>query len=93
MDGTLLSVIGPVFASFFFKGLNCDLPGVSISTLPLKEGFWRASLESVYVRECFNEVNINISSTTVVHIQLGNHGTAYTRGFVAPLSPPSNEAG
>lgn len=38
------------------KGLDCALPGYSLSTLPLNSGYWRASTTSLYIRECYNEV-------------------------------------
>lgn len=39
------------------QGLDCSENGVSRLKLPIKEGYWRASVESVTIRECFNEVH------------------------------------
>lgn len=38
------------------QGLDCSEPGSSIQALPILPGYWRESLSSVTVRECFNEV-------------------------------------
>ncbi|CAN0330304.1 unnamed protein product [Ascophyllum nodosum] len=37
------------------EGLNCEDPGASTRNLPIESGYWRASLDSIYIRECFNE--------------------------------------
>ncbi|CAM9140361.1 unnamed protein product [Ectocarpus sp. 12 AP-2014] len=36
-------------------GVNCDEKGATTRTLPVQPGYWRASLDSVYIRQCFNE--------------------------------------
>ncbi|CAM9462085.1 unnamed protein product, partial [Ectocarpus sp. 12 AP-2014] len=36
-------------------GVNCEDMGATTRTLPVKAGYWRASLDSVYIRQCFNE--------------------------------------
>ncbi|CAM9271368.1 unnamed protein product, partial [Ectocarpus sp. 8 AP-2014] len=36
-------------------GVNCDENGATTRTLPVQPGYWRASLDSVYIRQCFNE--------------------------------------
>ncbi|CBJ26637.1 adhesin-like protein [Ectocarpus siliculosus] len=36
-------------------GVNCDENGATTRTLPIQSGYWRASLDSVYIRQCFNE--------------------------------------
>ncbi|CAM9180304.1 unnamed protein product, partial [Ascophyllum nodosum] len=37
------------------EGLNCKDHGASTLNLPIESGYWRASMDSVYIRECFNE--------------------------------------
>lgn len=37
------------------EGLECDTPGVLLTTLPLASGYWRASNETTTIRECLNE--------------------------------------
>ncbi|CAN0138387.1 unnamed protein product, partial [Pylaiella littoralis] len=36
-------------------GLDCSFPGATTQTLPIKPGYWRASLETLVIRECLNE--------------------------------------
>eukprot|EP00903_Cladosiphon_okamuranus_P009052 g8654.t1 len=37
------------------EGLECDTPGVLLTTLPLASGHWRASNETTTIRKCLNE--------------------------------------
>ena len=37
------------------EGLECDTPGVLLTTLPLASGYWRASNESTTIRACLSE--------------------------------------
>ncbi|CBJ33868.1 probable extracellular nuclease (ISS) [Ectocarpus siliculosus] len=36
-------------------GVNCEIDGATTRTLPVQPGYWRASLDSDYIRQCFNE--------------------------------------
>lgn len=36
------------------EGVRCDSPGATLASLPIREGYWRASQDSVIVHECFN---------------------------------------
>lgn len=40
--------------------MDCKQPGATTRTLPLNQGFWRASVDSVVIRECFNEVGVPV---------------------------------
>lgn len=39
------------------QGLDCSEPGASVRNLPIKTGYWRASLNSITIRECYSEVS------------------------------------
>lgn len=43
---------------YISQGLDCSEPGASTSTLPISPGYWRASLTSITIRGCLNEVRI-----------------------------------
>ncbi|CAN0554417.1 unnamed protein product, partial [Laminaria digitata] len=34
------------------EGVDCESPGATKASLPVKEGYWRASRESTEVHEC-----------------------------------------
>ncbi|CAM9585921.1 unnamed protein product, partial [Laminaria digitata] len=36
------------------EGVDCDTPGATLASLPIREGYWRSSRDSVLVRECFS---------------------------------------
>lgn len=38
------------------KGVDCEQPGATTRTLPIEQGYWRASVDSTVIRQCFNEV-------------------------------------
>ncbi|CAM9101274.1 unnamed protein product, partial [Laminaria digitata] len=37
------------------EGVNCTIDGVTIRALPIRAGYWRATLSGVFIRECSNE--------------------------------------
>ena len=36
------------------EGVDCDSPGATLASLPIREGYWRSSLESLEIRECLH---------------------------------------
>ncbi|CAM9376759.1 unnamed protein product, partial [Laminaria digitata] len=36
------------------EGVNCDSPGATLASLPIRQGYWRSSRESLVVHECFH---------------------------------------
>ena len=36
------------------EGVNCDSPGATSTSLPIRQGYWRWSRESLVVHECFH---------------------------------------
>ncbi|CAM9190499.1 unnamed protein product [Ectocarpus sp. 8 AP-2014] len=34
------------------EGLDCELPGATLASLPVREGFWRSSRESLSIHQC-----------------------------------------
>lgn len=34
------------------EGLDCELPGATLASLPVREGFWRSSRESLIIHQC-----------------------------------------
>lgn len=36
------------------EGVNCNSPGVTLASLPIREGYWRSSRDSLTVHECLH---------------------------------------
>ena len=36
-------------------GVNCDLPGATLASLPIREGYWRPNQDSLNVRACLHD--------------------------------------
>jgi hypothetical protein len=44
--------VGPTECATCASGVNCDVPGVSVQSLPVASGFWRSSPNSMTVVQC-----------------------------------------
>lgn len=40
------------------QAVDCEQPGATTRTLPVRQGYWRASADSTVIRQCFNEVGV-----------------------------------
>lgn len=38
------------------QGVKCNEPGATTEALPVMKGYWRASLDVIFIRKCRNEV-------------------------------------
>ncbi|CAN0516643.1 unnamed protein product, partial [Laminaria digitata] len=36
------------------EGVDCDSPGATLASLPIRQGYWRPDRESLVVHECFS---------------------------------------
>eukprot|EP00752_Nemacystus_decipiens_P007772 g6941.t1 len=58
------------------EGLDCSAPGATVESLPIKEGYWRASLDSLIIHECFIKDACKGGSDVVDVVEYCNDGYA-----------------
>lgn len=83
------------------QGLDCSSPGLSILTLSLLPGYWRANVSSTIIRKCLNEVRTAIMVYSVAQYRKERaslsiaqelHSTIYTmtsKAFRCECGKPS----
>ena len=71
---------------FSRQGLNCKDHGASTLNLPIESGYWRASMDSVYIRECFNEVRCLTRPTFESSLSRSNKHSCLWTERVHPFS-------
>ncbi|CAM9682270.1 unnamed protein product [Pylaiella littoralis] len=66
------------------QGVDCRMEGTLLETLPLVEGYWRASDTSTTIRECFNDNACVGSSLSGISFALSSADDYCARGYMGP---------
>ena len=67
------------------KGVNCNSPGVTLASLPIREGYWRSSRESLTIHKCL------CSEACVGATEVSNSDDYCAEGYEGPCESPCSQ--